>query len=181
MPDARSAVSELVRRSRARGLRVTPQRTAIYRVLAESRDHPDPEALHRLIRPTMPSVSLATVYKTLAALAALGLVRQVHVAGTKRYDANLERHHHLVCTRCRKVTDLHDAGLDRIAPPRHLYGFHVEEVSVQVLGRCAGCSRTTRKSARKGTLAPGPGRTQTTFLQEDTWQSRSREPRRIRT
>ena len=97
---------ELVRRSRDARMSVTPQRAAIYRALLESEDHPSPEILYRRVHRRMPSLSLATIYKALDALVGLGLVRQVDVAGeTKRYDANLDRHHHMICTRCRKVTD----------------------------------------------------------------------------
>jgi len=142
-------MQEFVRRSRAEGLRVTPQRLAVVRVLAESHDHPDPDTLHRRLLPQLPSISLATVYKTLDALAAMGLVRQVPVAGAaKRYDANLDRHHHVICERCRSVADVHDARLDRVAVPEGLLGFTVRSVTVQMLGTCARCARKARKRSR---------------------------------
>src|SRR5262245_21066885 len=138
-------VDDLLRRCREAGMNVTPQRVAVYRALLESEDHPTPELLYRRVRPKMPSLSLATIYKCLDALAELGLAHRVPVAGDrKRYDANVERHHHLVCTRCHRVTDVYDERFDAIAPPRRLDGFVAHAVSVQVTGLCAPCARRAR-------------------------------------
>ena len=146
-------LDEVLRRARAGGLRVTPQRLAVYRVLAESRDHPDPDTLHRRLLAALPTISLATVYKTLDALVGMGLARQVPVAGSaKRYDANLQRHHHAICERCRNVADVHDARLDRVEAPAGIDGFAVHTVTVQMLGTCAACARKGRRRtvARQG-------------------------------
>src|SRR5262245_55340902 len=96
-------VEELLARCREEGLNITPQRVAIYRALLESTDHPSPEMLYRRVLPAMPSLSLATVYKVLDALARLGVVQEVPVPNDpRRFDANMERHHHVVCSRCKR-------------------------------------------------------------------------------
>ena len=136
---------ELIRRCRDEGMNVTPQRAAIYRALLESEDHPSPEALYRRVHRRLRSLSLATVYKALDTLVALGLVREVDVAGdAKRYDANLDRHHHLICTGCKRVTDVCDEGLDAAAPSKRLAGFVARTISVQVFGLCDACARKKR-------------------------------------
>lgn len=136
---------ELMRRCRDERMNVTPQRAAIYRALLESEDHPSPEVLYRRVHRRLPSLSLATVYKALDTLVALGLVREVDVAGdAKRYDANLDRHHHLICTGCRKVTDFCDEGLDAAAPSKRFSDFVARTVSVQVFGLCNACARKNR-------------------------------------
>lgn len=135
-------VDELVERCRARGMNVTPQRIAIYRALVEAHDHPSPEALYRRVRPAMPSMSLATIYKALDALVDLGLAQEVSATGDiKRYDANMSRHHHLLCTGCGAIRDFDDEALDRVAPPRRLGGFVPHTVSVQISGLCSSCAR----------------------------------------
>jgi Fur family peroxide stress response transcriptional regulator len=97
----------------------------------------------------MPSLSLATVYKALDALKTVGVVREVaSFTHGRRYDANVDRHHHLVCTRCHKVADLYDARLDSVAPPRHVPGFRPRSVSVQVLGLCNRCTADGTRAAR---------------------------------
>lgn len=137
-----SRLEDLHQRCRAAGMNVTPQRLAIYRAMLEAEDHPTPEALYQQVRVSMPSLSLATIYKVLDALTKLGVVKEVHVSGnSKRYDANLDKHHHLVCTRCEKVHDLYNEQFDTIAPPKRLPGFVAQSVSVQVFGLCAVCAR----------------------------------------
>jgi Fur family peroxide stress response transcriptional regulator len=89
----------------------------------------------------MPSLSLATIYKVLDALAKLGVVKEVHVsADSKRYEANLEKHHHLICTRCKKIIDFSDGRFDAIIPLKRVPGFVAQSVSVQVFGLCAPCA-----------------------------------------
>jgi Fur family peroxide stress response transcriptional regulator len=89
----------------------------------------------------MPSLSLATIYKTLEALARLGFVEELPVTGNvRRYDANVDRHHHLVCVRCSRVTDYHDPELDRIPARSRLAGFKAQHVSVHIHGLCATCA-----------------------------------------
>lgn len=122
-------------------MNVTPQRVAIYRALLETDEHPSPEQLYLRVKKKMPSISLATIYKALDALSELGVVREVStIADTKRYDANLDKHHHLICRQCKSIQDLYDAELDAIAPPRSLGGFQAQSVSVEVLGLCEKCA-----------------------------------------
>ncbi len=131
-------IDELARRCREAGMTLTPQRLEIFRALVGAEDHPSPEMLHERIRSAMPTLSLATIYKTLDVLEQLGLVEAL--GGTKRYDGNHVQHHHLVCTRCKSVTDFYDAKLDALHPPKQqLHGFVPESVTVQIKGLCANC------------------------------------------
>ena len=137
-----SRLEDLLQRCRAVGMNVTPQRIAIYRAVLEAEDHPTPELIYQRVRPSMPSLSLATIYKVLDALAKLGMVKEVHVSDdSKRYDANLDKHHHLVCTRCKQVNDLYDERFNTLALPKRLSGFVAQSLSVQVLGLCASCTQ----------------------------------------
>jgi Fur family peroxide stress response transcriptional regulator len=137
--DAR--VQDMAARCREQGLAVTPQRLTVFRALLESHDHPTPEMLYERVKVALPSLSMATVYKVLDALGALGVVREVAVVNDcRRFDANLERHHHLVCTRCKSVVDFYDERLDAVRPTRSVRGFKAQEVSVQILGLCRACA-----------------------------------------
>jgi Fur family peroxide stress response transcriptional regulator len=131
-------------------MNVTPQRIAIYRALLEANDHPNPEAIYTRVRTTMPSLSLATIYKTLDALARLGLVSELPAIGnSRRYDANVDVHHHLVCTRCDRVTDYYDPAFDRIPLPSRPAGFRARRVSVHILGLCATCANARAPRPRR--------------------------------
>ena len=95
-------------------------------------------------------LSLATVYKTLDALRDGGLVREVATPGeTKRFDANMGKHHHMVCNVCGRISDFTDVKLDSIKPPPGS-DFRPEEVSVQILGRCERCA--DKNKDREGTI-----------------------------
>ncbi len=144
LPTAAQAQEALKERCKRAGLALTPQRVAIYRALFESYDHPSPEALYERVRPQMPSISLATIYKTLETLVSLGVASELPAAGdTKRYDANMGRHHHLVCDQCNAIEDFYDASLD-VAAPKSKNGFVPRAVSVYVHGLCRRCSKPAR-------------------------------------
>jgi Fur family peroxide stress response transcriptional regulator len=134
-------------------MNVTPQRVEIYRALLEAEDHPSPEALFKRVKRKMPSISLATIYKALDALSTLGVVREVStISETKRYDANLDKHHHLICTKCKRIQDYYDEELDAVAPPRRLAGFVAQSVSVEVIGLCPSCAGRPRRLVRERDL-----------------------------
>ena len=138
-------IEELKGRCRSAGRNITPQRIAVYRALLESPDHPTPDALYEIVRREMPSISLATIYKSLDALQDLGVVREVFRLGdARRFDANLDRHQHLVCTECGRVDDFYDTHLGELRPPESTNDFTAREVSVNILGRCSLCAAMER-------------------------------------
>src|SRR5262245_14543887 len=100
------------------GLSLTPQRLAVYQMLASTEAHPSAEEVYRAIKPGMPSLSLGTVYRTLELLESHGIVSRIYTNGDQaRFDANLEPHHHLVCVACQKVIDYDDASLHHLPVP----------------------------------------------------------------
>lgn len=139
-------VDRMIERCREAGMNVTPQRIAVYRALLESEDHPTPEMLYRTVSRDMPSLSLATIYKALDALASVGLVRPVSIDSDKRrYDANDAAHHHLVCSGCGKIRDYYSNEFDALVPAKPVLGFAPQGISVNITGLCEQCS--TRKEA----------------------------------
>lgn len=131
----------LVERSKAKGMNVTPQRMVIYRALLEAHDHPSPEQLFARVKPSLPQMSLATIYKTLDTLVSLGLAAEVAATGdAKRYDGNMNQHHHLVCTQCGRVEDFESAALAKVPLPKSVEGFDPHYLSIHIHGRCKSCS-----------------------------------------
>jgi Fur family transcriptional regulator, peroxide stress response regulator len=93
---------------RDRGLKVTPQRLAIYEALASTHAHPSAEMLFQRLQPIHPTMSLATVYKTIEMLKTVGIVNAINVGEDSfRYELATNSHPHLICTACRRVEDLH--------------------------------------------------------------------------
>jgi Fur family transcriptional regulator, peroxide stress response regulator len=142
-PEKERRVESLTHALRDSGLRLTHQRLEVVREIAGTDEHPDVESIYGRVRERVPTISLDTVYRTLATLADRGLVVRVSsTIGPARYDANTSNHHHFVCTRCGMVRDVSDSGLDAVtAPPSTSAIGVVESVEVQLRGVCTECAR----------------------------------------
>jgi Fe2+ or Zn2+ uptake regulation protein len=106
MPEAPDQ-AELKDALEAAGWKLTPQRTAVYDALRSADGHPTAEEVYRRVQEGIPTISLATVYKALEALAASGLAAKLADAdGTARFDARRAPHYHLRCLRSGAVEDL---------------------------------------------------------------------------
>jgi len=92
-------------------------------------------------------VSRATVFRTLEAFARVGLVSKAcHPGSSARYDRRVDRHHHLVCLVCDRVTDVDDARLDVLpVPDTRRFGFTVSDFRVQLRGTCRECREQEEK------------------------------------
>jgi Fur family peroxide stress response transcriptional regulator len=134
-------VAQLSQALREAGHRLTHQRLAIVRVIAADDTHPDVESVYRAVREKVPTISLDTVYRTLATLTERGLITRVlFTPGPARYDPNTARHHHFVCTRCGLIRDVEDDGLDAIEPTAEVVRIgRPDAVTVQFRGECAAC------------------------------------------
>ena len=129
---------------RASGLKLTPQRLAIVRELAGDPTHPTAQELFDRLRPALPTMSFATVYNTLDALAAAGLCSSLALSpGPARFDPNMRAHHHAVCDRCGLVRDVPSEAPGEEAPPALAAapGFRVRAVERIYRGFCAACAR----------------------------------------
>jgi Fur family peroxide stress response transcriptional regulator len=148
IPALQERLAQFPTRCRAAGLKVTQQRQAVYGMLAGTESHPTPEDVFDTIRGNLPLLSLATVYKILDQFQRAGFVRKVSTEGqAARYDANVEPHHHLVCTACGAIQDTRlslEPDLSRGLPAES--GFSVARYDVIFHGLCGACS--TAESAR---------------------------------
>ncbi len=127
------------------GLKLTPQRMAIVRELADDVTHPTAQALFERLRPAFPTMSFATVYNTLDALARCGLIQTMHslnVGGEAlRFDPNAAPHHHAVCDRCGSVHDVPaPEGATTTATLPGLVGFRVQREQRIYRGLCSQCA-----------------------------------------
>jgi Fe2+ or Zn2+ uptake regulation protein len=131
---------------REQGLRVTPQRQVIFRLLVGNDGHPTVESLYDAARSEMPTISLKTVYQTVHDLESMGQVSLLDLGtGSVRVDPNVEdSHHHLICDRCGKVRDLPVDFPALTVPPRLRRGFAVSAVEVNFRGLCDDCASETR-------------------------------------
>ena len=124
-----------------RGLRITPQRIAVYRILLNSKEHPSTDMVYNQVKKLYPNVSFDTVNRTLQTLNEMGAAFIVEGSGEpKRYDANLKPHQHFKCVKCRRIIDLYDMKLDKISVPAELTEkFVILRKAVYFEGVCDAC------------------------------------------
>jgi len=141
LKEVQARMADFTRRCKEAGLVGTHQRMVIYRVLAQSADHPSPELVYERVSREIPSISKATVYKNIHTFIEAGMLREVsELHQTNRLDANLERHHHLICTRCKRVVDYQDEQLNNTrASELEPLGFRLFEYRVEARGLCPAC------------------------------------------
>jgi Fe2+ or Zn2+ uptake regulation protein len=144
----------MLRDLKGAGLKMTPQRIAIVRLFAADESHPTAQALYDRLHGDFPSMSFATVYNTLDALASAGLSGTLRLGNAARFDPNTAPHHHAVCDRCGAIRDVPAAGgvpgagtlrrLRRASP-----GFTVRAVERVYRGLCAKCALLESKNPRR--------------------------------
>ena len=100
---------------RRKGYKATPQRIAICRIAVNSRSHPSAQQVYEEVKKIHPTVSLATVYKTLEVLRDLDLVQEINFPkGQARFDSYMSPHINLVCLKCGSISDLDDMTIKEI-------------------------------------------------------------------
>jgi len=126
---------------RERGLKVTPQRIAIYRELVKTNEHPSAEMLCEKVRQVFPSISLDTVNRTLLTLNDIGAAFIVEGSGdAKRFDGGLDEHQHFKCVKCKRVIDFSHEPFNNIEVPQEMEEmFVVLRKSVYLEGICDLC------------------------------------------
>lgn len=137
---------ELIDALRKMGYRITPQRVEICRALAESRDHPSPQAIYRQISEKFPGISQATVYNTLTVLRDLGEIVEVGLGQERtHYEPHPTPHANLICVRCGKIEDIDDPQVSalssRLAAKQ---GLRIKTAHMDIYGFCSECEAATK-------------------------------------
>lgn len=109
--------------------------------LAGRRDHPTADQIFDALGARLPGVSRTTVYRVLEAFVALGMIQKINSPEAKaHFDADTSRHHHVRCTGCGAVADVHDERLNSLElPDQGVSGFHLIDYSINFIGNCATC------------------------------------------
>lgn len=121
--------------------KLTPQREVVLQVIRDTEQHPTASEIFEAARQRLPTISYATVYNSLKFLREAGLVREISFGDSaSRYDRELERHDHAICTNCGKLVDFvvpESAELLRIAARKSR--FKPESVQLTLRGLCPEC------------------------------------------
>ena len=130
------------------GLRLTHQRLEIFREIERASDHPSVEEVYERVKSRLPTVSLDTVYRTLATFERFGIISRVQGFEDKtRYDRSSIPHHHIICIKCMRIQDFDWPDLDNInLPPEISKWGQTKTKHVLVRGVCERCRRERDRS-----------------------------------
>ena len=144
MPDPIDRFDELIAALKERGFRLTPQRVELVRLIAASEGHPSAAQLYENIRNQFPTMSQATVYKTLTLLKEMNQVLEIDLRDDSHYDGNQPHPHpHLICTRCNNIVD-GELDLDpaSIMKLEDTSGYQIVRAQVVFYGLCPECRKS---------------------------------------
>ena len=122
------------------GLKVTPQRIAVLDAVINLKNHPTAEKVIEFIKQNHPNIATGTIYKTLETFVKNNIIKKVKTDNDiMRYDAVLEKHHHLYCSESDRIEDFYDEDLNRILDNylkrKKIPNFTVEDIKLQINGR----------------------------------------------
>lgn len=130
---------EIIELFREKGIRTTPQRLSIYQLLCYSKSHMTADQIYKSLAEKIPGLSLGTVYKTLDTLVEYNLVRKLKSTDDSvHFDADMDSHFHLMCSKTNKIMDYNDEELKKILDnyfqSKKIEGFKVKEILVNIIG-----------------------------------------------
>jgi len=122
-------------------LKITPQRTAIYKELIKAKDHPSADVIYQAIKRTFPNISFDTVNRTLLTFSEIGIIDLVEGHGDpRRFDPNMDSHHHFYCISCGEIMDFYHEAFDKLIIPGEIkQKFTVSSMRVVLKGFCDRC------------------------------------------
>lgn len=134
---------DVVTRLREKGYKVTPQRLAVWNAIDGVHTHPTAEMIYQSLYPENPTMSLATVYKTLEIFANIGLVKILDVGDdASHYDWDTHEHSHIRCTSCNRIDDLAHVNMGPLAQAvEENSAYRVTGQQITFQGICPDCQK----------------------------------------
>ncbi len=121
-------------------LKITPQRIAVLEAIIGLNNHPSAEYLLQYLQLNFPHVAPGTVYRMLDTFVSKGIVKIVRTDDdTIRYDAVLDKHHHLYCSDTERIEDFYDEKLNQILDNyfknKKIPNFKIKDFKLQLIGK----------------------------------------------
>ena len=134
--DQQALIFDFMKQSRAKKLPITPQKIEIFTYIASTRQHPNAKKIWQEVQEIFPNISFATIYKNLKNFEKLGFLRATEMPdGTKRYEVNMEPHHHLINLDTKKITDIDVSEVGKISLPKAAEKFEIDSIQVNFFVR----------------------------------------------
>ena len=137
-------LQQMIERLKESDCRITPQRYAVLNVLATSPDHPSAETIYAKLKDYYPTMSLATVYKTINLLKRQGEILELEFSDLgNRYDGKKPYPHpHVICNGCGKIVDPAQLNLEEITiKMMEETGFKILTHRLDFYGLCPECQK----------------------------------------
>ena len=118
------------------------KRDAIYDCICSTKTHPSAEWVYNQLKPDIPDLSLATVYRNISLFKEQGkIITVATVNGHERIDGNINAHPHFVCSRCHDVIDIEPLDAEKALKSDILekYGLEVRSHELLFRGYCNKC------------------------------------------
>jgi Fur family ferric uptake transcriptional regulator len=139
---------------RRRGMRMTPERMALFEEIFSRHEHVDADRLHAEMERNGRKISRASVYRNLDLLAESGLVRKHRLDRNRFLYEHIHvgfTHDHLVCQECGRVVEFVSPGIRELQRElARAHDFDPSAASVHIVGRCLVC-----KQAREAVVEEG--------------------------
>ncbi len=135
--------TELRKKLSDKGLKITPQRIAVYEAALQLKNHPTAENIIDHVWKHYPNIAIGTVYKVLDTLCEKKLISRIHTdRDVMRYDAVTEVHHHLYSEESNRIEDFFDSGLDELLrdyfKKKQIPDFEISEIKIHISGIFSG-------------------------------------------
>lgn len=133
--------AQMIDALKERNFRLTPQRIELVRLIAASEGHPSANQLYEKIKLKFPTMSHATVYKTLALLKEMDQVLEIDLHEDSHYDGNRpQAHPHLICMKCNKIIDGEvSLDMESIRKLEEVSGYTILRPQISLYGLCPDC------------------------------------------
>lgn len=157
MADPQERFNTIIQKLRDNDHKITPQRMAIVRIVASSDGHPSVENIYEQLQRDFPTMSLATVYRTILLIKSLGEILELGFPdGSNRYDANRPYPHpHVICVKCGKIIDPDLSSLkDMKQEVADETGFEILTHRLDFFGICSGCKKLSIHADQSSSLLP---------------------------
>jgi len=152
MNDFQKLDASIIKALRGKGYKATPQRIAIGRSALRSKDHPTAQRIYGEVKRLYPTVSLATVYKTIQILKEVGMIQELNLSqGRTRFDPDTHPHIHLICLGCGSIVDWEEPMVSEIMAKVAAANFSATGQSFDIFGSCQNCDKKAKFTASKAT------------------------------
>jgi Fur family peroxide stress response transcriptional regulator len=142
------SIDDLSSALKQHGIRLTPQRMAICKILSDTNRHPTAAMIYEQVKAQYPSLSMMTVYNTLNTLVNLGLVNELGSVGDDQvhYDGNIAPHINLACISCHKIVDITFPHISNLGNEISIKsGYKLLGARMMYYGLCPSCLKQTTK------------------------------------